>query len=218
MKLSDVSSSREPAPHRRWPACVLATAVLLFLLLTWQVVAQGPLARADRRLSGDLVRPDRVSGVLADLGNVSVAVPVLAVVLVCAAWRARRAGTRRWWLPSVAAAALMAVVPAVVVPLKDLVARPGPPVMGPATGFFPSGHTATAAIAYGSAALVLWPWLRTSCARRGVLLACLALNLGVAFGLVRHGYHWPLDVVASWCLCAVLLTGLAVFLARHDRP
>ncbi|MGR6973030.1 phosphatase PAP2 family protein [Streptomyces cynarae] len=213
-----MSTFREPGPRRRWPACVQATASVLFLLLTWQVVAQGPLARADRRLSGDLVRPDRVSGALADLGNVSVAVPVLAVVLACVARRARRAGARRWWLPSVAAAVLMAAVPVVVVPLKDLVARPGPPLMGPATGFFPSGHTATAAVAYGAAALVLWPWLRTAYARRGVLLACLALNLGVGFGLVRHGYHWLLDVVASWCLCAVLLTGLAVFLARQDRP
>ncbi|MFF3908514.1 phosphatase PAP2 family protein [Streptomyces sp. NPDC001848] len=196
----------------------MATAVVLFLLLTWQVVAHGPLARADLRLSGHLVRPDRVSGALADLGNVSVAVPILAVVLVCAARLARRAGTRRWWLPSVAATVLMALVPVFVIPVKHLVARPGPPLMGPATGYFPSGHTATAAIAYGAAALVLRPWLRTSYARREVLLACLALNLAVAFGLVRHGYHWLLDVVASWCLGAVLLTGLAVFLGRHEGP
>ncbi len=197
---------------------VLASASLLFLLITWQVVAHGPLARADERLSGVLVHPDLVSGLLADLGDIAVAVPVLAAVLTHVAWRARSARAHRWWLPSVTAALLMAAVPAVIVPLKELIARPGPPVMGRGTGYFPSGHTATAAIAYGSAALVLWPWLRTNpYARRGLLVVCLALNLGVGFGLVRHGYHWPLDVLGSWCLCAVPLTGLAVFLSRSSR-
>jgi undecaprenyl-diphosphatase len=146
---------------------------------------------------------------------VAVAVPVLAVVLGYVAWRARAAGRNRWWLPSLAAADLMAVVPALIVPLKEMVARPGTPVMGPGTGtgFFPSGHTATAVIAYGGAALVLMPWLRSPGARRALLVGCLALNLGVAFGLIRQGYHWPLDVAASWCLCAVLLRSLWLFLS-----
>ena len=199
------------------PACLLASPVLLFLLITWQITVHGPLARADEQVGRAVVHPDRVSGDLADLGNIAVAVPVLAVVLACAAWRARRAGTDRWWLPPVIAGALMAAVPALIVPLKELIARPGPPVMGPVTGFYPSGHTATAAVAYGVAALVLWPWLRTPYARRTVLAICLVLNLAVAYGLVRHGYHWPLDVLASWCLCAVLLSSLRILLNRISR-
>lgn len=143
--------------------------------------------------------------------------PVLAVVLGYVAWRARAAGRERWWLPSLVTAALMAVVPALIVPVKELVARPGPPVMGPGTGFYPSGHTATAVIAYGGAALVLIPWLQGAGARRALLAGCLALNLGVAFGLIRRGYHWPLDVAASWCLCAVLLRGLWLLLSRNSR-
>ncbi|MEU6371308.1 phosphatase PAP2 family protein [Streptomyces sp. NPDC046931] len=194
------------------PALVMAAAGLFFLLITWQVVAHGPLARVDERIDGAVVRPDRISGLLADLGNIAVAVPVLAVALGYATLRARRAGTHRWWLPAVAAAGLMAVLPALIVPLKEAIARPGPPVMGPATGFYPSGHTATAALAYGAAALVLWPWLTTQYARRGLLAVCAALQLGVAFGLVRHGYHWPLDVVGSWSLCAVLLCALRLLL------
>ncbi|WP_416223329.1 phosphatase PAP2 family protein [Streptomyces hygroscopicus] len=204
-------------PLPRWPVQVPAVAGVLFLLITWQVAVHGPLARADERLGRALVHPDRASGLLADLGNLVVAVPVLVLTLVTAAWRARRAGADRWWLPSAAAAAVMAGLPALIVPLKDVMARPGPPVMGPATGFYPSGHTATAAIAYGAAALVLWPWLRARYARRGLLLVCPVLNLGVAFGLVRHGYHWPLDVLASWCLCAVLLSSLWLLLSRSSR-
>lgn len=193
---------------------LLGLPAALFALITWQVAAHGPLARADERLSRSLVHPDRISELLADLGGVPVAVPVLAVVLGYVALSGRAAGRERWWLPPAVAAGLMAVVPAVIVPLKELVARPGPPVMGPGTGFYPSGHTATAVVAYGCATLLLLPRLRTARARRGLLGLCLALNLAVAFGLVRRGYHWPLDVLASWCLCAVLLTASALFLDR----
>ncbi|MEU0038742.1 phosphatase PAP2 family protein [Streptomyces sp. NPDC006333] len=193
---------------------LLGFPAALFALITWQVVAHGPLARADERLSRSLVHPDRVSELLADLGGVPVALPVLAVALGYVALSARAAGQQRWWRAPAVAAVLMAVVPAVIVPLKELVARPGPPVMGPGTGFYPSGHTATAVVAYGSATLLLLPRLRTARARRALLGLCLALNLAVAFGLVRRGYHWPLDVLASWCLCAVLLTASALFLDR----
>ncbi|MFD6298425.1 phosphatase PAP2 family protein, partial [Streptomyces sp. NPDC060235] len=206
-----------PVPGR--PTLLLGLPALLFALITWQVAAHGPLARADERLSDRLVHPARVWELLADLGNITVAVPVLAAALVYAAVRARRAGVHRWWLPSTAAAVLMAVVPAVIVPLKELIARSGPPVMGPGNGYYPSGHTATAAVAYGAATLLLLPWLRTTGARRALLIACATLNAAVVTGLVLRGYHWPLDVVASWCLCAVLLYSLWLFLARtSDRP
>lgn len=89
--------------------------------------------------------------------------------------------------------------------------------MGPGTGFYPSGHTATAAVAYGAATLLLLPLLRTAGARGALLCVCAALNAGVAFGLVRRGYHWPLDVVASWCLCAVLLSCLWLLVSRSTR-
>lgn len=171
--------------------------------------------RLDERVSRALVHPDRASELLADLGNVQVAVPVLAVALAYAAWRARRAGTDRWWQPSAAAALLMALVPALIVPIKELTDRPGTPVVPPATGYYPSGHTATAAVAYGAAALLLLPCLRTTRARRTIVFVYGVLVLGVSYGLVRRGYHWPLDVVASWCLSLILLQLLVMVLARY---
>jgi membrane-associated phospholipid phosphatase len=177
-------------------------------------VADGPLLRADRRVSAALAHPDRFGELLADLGNVQIAVPVLVVVLACVAWRGRAAATPRWWLPPLAAALLMALVPALIVPLKVAVDRPGTPLVPPATGYYPSGHTATAAVAYGTATLLLLPFLRTALTRRALVAACVVLNLAVAYGLVRRGYHWPLDVVASWCLCAVLLTVFRMVLGR----
>lgn len=192
----------------------LTLAVLLFALITWQVAVHGPLARADERLSDLTVHPSRGWALLADLGSIVVAVPVLLVALVYVGLRARRAGTERWWREPVLAGGLMAAVPVIVVPMKELVARAGPPVMGPGTGFYPSGHTATAVVAYGSATLLLLPWLRRTYARRLVLIGALALNAAVAVGLVVRGFHWPLDVVASWCLCGALLILLRLFVRR----
>ncbi len=114
----------------------------------------------------------------------------------------------RWWLPPLAAALTLAALPALVVPLKLWFARPGPPQMGADAheGFYPSGHGATAAVAYGLAALLV---IRAGAGRRrgrGLLVAAaVLLNAGVGLGLVRRGYHWPLDVLGSWCLAGVLL-------------
>ncbi|EKX63177.1 phosphatase PAP2 family protein [Streptomyces ipomoeae] len=217
---------RTTPPVRGWPtilsgrraaSLLLGPPALLFALITWQVVAHGPLARADERLSDALVHRGAPTQFLADLGSIAVAVPVLAVVLTYVGWRARATGRDHWWRAPVVAALLMAAVPLWVVPLKELVARSGPPVMGPGTGFYPSGHTATAAIAYGAAVLSLLPWLRGALVRRAVVVIALVVNLGVGFGLVRQGYHWPLDVVASWCVCAMLLSSLWSLWFRPGR-
>ncbi|MFF6804401.1 phosphatase PAP2 family protein [Streptomyces sp. NPDC012616] len=190
---------------------------VLFAVITWQVAAGGPLLREDERLSRALVHPDRTSELLADLGEVQIAVPVLLLAAGYAAWRGRTAGAARWWAPPVAALGLMLLVPLIVVPLKEWTDRPGTPAVPPATGYYPSGHTATAAAAYGSAVLVLLPWLRTPSARRAAAAVSAFLVLAVSFGLVRRGYHWPLDVVASWCLCTVLLSALWLLLERERR-
>ncbi|MFH9178675.1 phosphatase PAP2 family protein [Streptomyces albogriseolus] len=195
---------------------LLVVPLLLFLLITWQVLADGPLLDLDARLSDALVRPDRASELLSDLGNVEVAVPVLALALAVTAWRLRARGVDRWWLPPAAGAAAMLLVPVLVAPLKAWTDRPGTPAVPPATGYFPSGHTATAVVAYGAATLLLLRLLGSPAVRRGLIALCALLILGASYGLVRRGYHWPLDVAASWCLGAVLLTGV-VLVSRSSR-
>nr|WP_240810859.1 phosphatase PAP2 family protein [Streptomyces tendae] len=209
--------ARTVPPGKLCTMLLLGPPVLLFLLITWQVVVDGPLLGLDERLSDALVRPDRASELLSDLGNVDVAVPVLVVVLAAAAWRLRATGVDRWWLPPVAGAAAMVLVPVLVAPLKAWTDRPGTPAVPPATGYYPSGHTATAVVAYGAATLLLLPLLRSPAVRRALLALCAALILGASYGLVRRGYHWPLDVVASWCLGAVLLAGVWLLVSRSSR-
>ncbi|WP_349637089.1 phosphatase PAP2 family protein [Streptomyces sp. RerS4] len=145
----------------------------------------------DRALSRALVRavPDPVTERLSDLGNIPVAVPVLALAM---AYAARRGRVRA----ALAAGLAMALVPALIVPLKEWTARPGP--LEPwAAGYFPSGHTATAYVAYAGAALLVSPYTR----RAWPAAAALLLTGATAVGLVLRGFHWPLDVVASLLLC-----------------
>ncbi|WSM42492.1 phosphatase PAP2 family protein [Streptomyces cellulosae] len=195
---------------------LLVVPLVLFALITWQVLAHGPLLGPDERLSDALVHPDRPSELLSDLGNVTVAVPVLALALAMTAWRLRATGVDRWWLPPAAGAAAMVLVPVLVVPLKAWTDRPGTPAVPPATGYFPSGHTATAMVAYGTATLLLLPLLGSPAVRRVLVALCALLVLGTSYGLVRRGYHWPLDVAGSWCLGAMLLTGVAL-VSRSSR-
>lgn len=131
--------------------------------------------------------PAPLTELLADLGNMQVALPVLAAALAYAVWRGRRA-------EALCAGLAMALVPAVVVPLKLLVDRVGP--LTSETGYYPSGHTATALVAYCGAALLV---------HRRLLPVAVLLTVATGIGLVLRGYHWPLDVLASGCLFATLL-------------
>ncbi|MEU5344294.1 MULTISPECIES: phosphatase PAP2 family protein [unclassified Streptomyces] len=201
------------------PVWVLGLLAALFAFLTWQAAVDNPLRRADERLAGEVRGsrlPSGAAELLADLGNLAVAVPVLLAVVAYVSWRARRANLPRWWLPSLAALVTMAAVPALVVPLKEAVGRTGPPGMA-GDGYYPSGHTATAAVAYGAAVLLLLPWLHSRYRRRELVIGCLVLVAAVGFGLVRRGYHWPLDVAGSWCLSLVLLQLMALAVARYGR-
>jgi undecaprenyl-diphosphatase len=141
--------------------------------------------------------PQTLLELLSDLGSTAVALPVLALAIGYAAWRGHRA-------QAVAAAATMALVPALVVPVKIWIGRPGP--LTDATGYYPSGHTATAMVAYGAAALLLAPYAG---GRRTAPVA-VVLTAATGTGLILRGYHWPLDVLGS-----VALGGMLLFLLAH---
>ncbi|WP_346265750.1 phosphatase PAP2 family protein [Streptomyces sparsogenes] len=100
--------------------------------------------------------------------------------------------------------------------------RPARP-LADGSGFYPSGHAATAAVAYGAALLLLRPYPRRPqhsrhrALRRALVALVALLNLAVGAGLVRRGYHWPLDVVGSWCLSGCLLGALWLVLRRTRR-
>ncbi|MFE2235549.1 phosphoesterase [Streptomyces sp. NPDC059442] len=190
---------------------------MLLALVTWQVLVDGPLARLDERASRSLVGtvPRGLSELGADLGNMTVALPVLGCAMACAAWRGRRAA-------ALYAGLAMVLVPVLVIPLKEWTARPGP--LEPwAAGYYPSGHTATAMVAYFGAAFLVSRRLLPGAPRGGGGAGGGGGRRGArgrappppprppappprGVGLVLRGYHWPLDVLASLCLGVLILT------------
>jgi membrane-associated phospholipid phosphatase len=163
------------------------------------VAAHGPLLDVDRRLS-TLLRAHSpgtpIAEFGADLGNPQVALPVLAAAMAYAYWRGRS-------LPQLLRClATAATALAVVLTVKDWLERPGP-VPGTGYGYYPSGHAATTLVAFGAAALLLLPFLRR---RMPLLLVVPAVTLLNGMGLIWRGYHWPVDVLASWCLGVLLLS------------
>lgn len=167
----------------------MTLCAVVFAVITWQVVANGPLRSLDERVELRIVGHGsrRLADLLADLGNMGVALPVLAAAIAYAVWRGRRR-------QALAVALAMACVPALVAPLKALVDRAGP--LTDASGYYPSGHSATATVAYCGAAMLVSARL---------MPVAVLLTVATGIGLLLRGYHWPLDVLASWCLCAVPL-------------
>ncbi|GGJ73116.1 hypothetical protein GCM10011583_00580 [Streptomyces camponoticapitis] len=133
-----------------------------------------------------------------------VALPVLAVAVGYAVWRGHRAR-------AVAVVLAMAAVPVLVIPLKLWIDRTGP--LTTESGYYPSGHTATAMVAYCGAALLLRP--RTG--REWAMPVAAVLSAATGIGLVLRGYHWPLDVVGSWLLCGMVLALLVTALRCIDN-
>lgn len=242
------SGTLPPDPERRpttrsplAPALLPLLALVLFTLLTWQIVADGPLRTVDERLAGAMRRsaPARpVAQLLADLGGMGPALLVLGSALAWYAVRVRR------WRAVCAHSLAMAAVPVAVSALKAWTDRAGP--LG-GSGYFPSGHAATMAVAWGAALLLLlrarrerapggrgarpaappdhgvqpapgrlwWRPPRAPLCRALAWAVVLTLVAANGAGLVWCGYHWPADALASWCLATVLLAPAEWFAGRH---
>ncbi|MEV4559681.1 phosphatase PAP2 family protein [Kitasatospora sp. NPDC049285] len=198
---------------------------LVLAVISWQVAVDGPLLGVDTAVRDDVREVRRalhstllnhLGKSLSDLGGGQVAVPALLAAAVAAAWLARQGGRPRWWVPVPVACVAAVLIPLLVVPAKTWFARPGPfgvPLAADQWGWYPSGHTATSSIAYGTAALLLARVLPAEPARR-LGWATALLCFGVGTGLVWSDYHWLLDVVASWCLAGLLLLALDRLLPR----
>lgn len=197
------------APAPLWPPGWLRPAglALIFAIVTLQVVGHGRLVELDRAVRSAVLSAvtTPVGGELralalgvCDLANWQVAGAVLAVVAVAVSVRTRSPR------PAIVAAGAGGGALAVVVPLKAVIARPGPFTRSGGSGFFPSGHTVTGLVCFGTAAvligLVVGPRARRWCVR-----GAIGLGLLVAVALVWCDYHWVSDVVAGAALGGLLL-------------
>jgi undecaprenyl-diphosphatase len=217
--------------RQRYPWLLPGGLLLILVLLTVNVLADGPLVALDQRIH-TFTHHVRLSGqwnwvahghdtparLLVVCASFQIAIPVLVLVAVLVAL------LRRSLRPVFTAAVGLALLLATVIPFQLLIGRAYPgkkwhahahALLVPGKlGAFPSGHASTAAVCYGLAALLLSPaprriggWLTLACA----WLLCL----GVGASLVYVGAHWFTDVLAGWTLAGLVIM-LTVWLTR-DR-
>lgn len=194
---------------------VVLAGLAVFVLVSVDVLADGPLVRLDHRIS----RWTGSSGVagqgwidwLTQFGNFVVVGAVLAVAVGRLAWRAR---TVR---PLVRLVVLGVATAAAVTALKIGFHREDPTTWrGYGEGYrsYPSGHTATSIVLWGLLAEVAARHAVSEAARRLTrLLAWLAPAITMT-AMVLRDYHWLTDVVAAAGLGLVLLHGERLVL-RH---
>lgn len=213
---------------RRRPSWLVPGGLLLVLaFLTANVLADGPMISLDRHIRTVVQAHANAARwfwighgshapaqLLTELGNNQVAVPVLLVCALVAAFR------RRSQRPLVAAAAGVVLLLAIVTSGKILTDRAGPglpPVAFGHLGVFPSGHTTTSGVCLALGALLLAADLPDR-VRRAVLAVMVALCFLVGVALIWCDYHWFSDVVAGWALTPLIVMASLRLAGLNGRP
>jgi len=197
--------------------------LVVFVLVTADVLAGGPLSRLDREVSQwarstglpgrGWRRPwQRELDQAVNFGDRQVAGLIVVVALGWICWRARTL------LPLVRLAGLCGVTAAVVSALKVGIARGAPAGVQNDHPFrsYPSGHTVTAVVLWGLLAAVVAEHPRRGVSREVArVLGWLAPLLTVT-GMVLRDYHWLSDLLGGVMLGVVLVQAERLAL-RHWR-
>jgi membrane-associated phospholipid phosphatase len=202
---------------------LLVAALVVFVLVTVDVLVGGPLTHLDTAVSGwarstglpgpGWTRPgQREADQLVDLGDREIAG---IIVLIPLGWICLRARTL---VPLLRLAVLAVLAASIVLALKYGIGRPAPSgVHGPeALRSYPSGHTTTAVILWGTLYSVAAEHPQYAVSRQVAWLLSWLAPLLVMVGMVLRDYHWATDLVGAVALCTVLLQAERLAL-RHWR-
>ncbi len=159
---------------------ILVVSGLGFALVTADVVVGGYLSHLDTQVrDGIQPQPSATAswmGVVAAFGEIGIAAALMAISGLVAA----HARWRIW--PLVLAAGNFVAVEALVYVAKVAVGRPGPGVLATSAGYpgyFPSGHSATAAVSAGTVIFLVLA--------SGLAVAAIVLTLGFAMARAMVG-------------------------------
>jgi undecaprenyl-diphosphatase len=206
---------------QRWRSAWLTLGVPagVLVILTVNVLAHGPLIGVDQRIRANVQALASShawhwlggpAGLIINLAQPSVAVPVLLVSALAVSAR------RRSLRPLCTAAVAIILLVVTVIPGKILIGRlaPGQLRLAPdGWGAFPSGHATTSSVCYVLAVLPLLPYL-PALMRRAALAALPVWCLLIGAALVWCNYHWFTDVAAGWALAAIIIQ-LTLWLTRE---
>ncbi|MEV0080870.1 phosphatase PAP2 family protein [Nocardia neocaledoniensis] len=195
---------------RRLPlaATLLAVALTLVGVLTWQVNNDAGIIRIDPRVLDWMIahRGEPLTSIarfVTDLGD-TLSMTILATLTV--AWFA----ARRDWATVALVALTSAGAGVLVVVIKRLVGRHRPPevsrlVAEPSLSY-PSGHTLGTTVVVGIVALTVIPGLRRRWLRVAATVFAVLFPIAVGLSRIYLGVHWSTDVLAGWIFGLAWLT------------
>jgi undecaprenyl-diphosphatase len=198
----------------RWSA---VAAAVLFALLAWQVLLQGPLLQWDEQLSSWLAahRQPALTRAMLLVSDMNETWKLLGVAALLAAWR--------WARRDRPGAMLLAVVPAgelLNLLLKQLFQRVRPLAVDPmahlGTFSFPSGHAVAATVFYGAACMLVVQRARSRALRVLAAVTAVCMVALVGFSRVYLGAHYLSDVLAGACV-GILCVSVMLALTPHHR-
>lgn len=203
---------------------LLLAGLVVFVLVSIDVVAGGPFTRLDHRLS-DWARSTRLPGPgwrrpgqreldqLVNFGDRELVGVIIVVVFAVICWQARTL------LPFLRLAALGAVTIMVVVSSKVAFGRQAPPDVQNHDAFrsYPSGHTVTAIVLWGLLAAVVAEFPDAGVSRSVAWVLSWLAPLVTMVGMVLRDYHWLSDLVGGAALGVVLVQAEMLALAHWRR-
>jgi membrane-associated phospholipid phosphatase len=197
-------------PLRPQETRVVVAAVCVLAFATADVLTGGPLVHLDAQIRA-AVHPglhgvpawlDTV-GALGDIGPAAALVAIAGLTCAQALWRL--------W-PVALAVGNLATAEVAVLIVKAAVSRSGPATDADQSGYpgyFPSGHTTTAAVASGTVVfLVMAGWSRGARLHDAgwAGLGCgLAVGSLTAIGAVLGNFHWASDGLGGLALATIVL-------------
>jgi membrane protein DedA with SNARE-associated domain/membrane-associated phospholipid phosphatase len=193
---------------------LLIASVWLFLGVLEDVLTQDPLVYAGQAIFNFLQQlrtplGDAIMIVFTELGDASVTIPLVVVVLLWLLWRRDWRGAV-YWLSALG----FGVLAVTIIKMMLKLPRPVNLYSGVEVYSFPSGHATMSTVIYGLLAVFIaraistrWRWI--------IYASAILLIIAISISRLYLGAHWLADVTAGLALGSVGIAILAIAYERH---